>query len=586
MSVVVAEGVVEITADADGIPREVGRSIDGGAGLVGAAGARSGGSFFGGFKGMLLGGLLIGGAFAIGSSIGDAIGDGLRSAVSYAVKSIDLGSDLYETQAAVGELFGTATDDVLTFGEAAVGALGQTQQQALEGARTFGVLGMSAGLADDDLASFSTDLTVLATDLASFNNTSTDEAILALGAGLRGEAEPLRRFGILLDDATLKQEALKMGIYDGTGSLSQQQRVLAANAAIYAQAGVQVGDFERTSGGLANQQRMLSAAMLQAQTDLGTALLPAITELVTFANSDLIPILNDVIEEVGPMLGDALRESTPALLDLATVFADLLPDLIVLGVSTIPVLADVLVLIAPLIKDWAANTKAVFDLISGLVDFLSGNTTFEEFGEVIMGGSGTMHEFALVIGKTIGTSVREFARFSSEVGANIRGFITGVTSIPGKVASALSGAGSWLVQTGKDIIQGLINGVTSMIGKAVKSVTDIGGAMLGGIKDFLGIRSPSTRYEHEVGEMQAEGQLRGYERKIRSSRDRVADALALPTMTETPAAMAAGLGGNTTITIGNIEIAASTVAEFMDIIELIKALPQVARSGRSVRVGG
>ena len=122
----------------------------------------------------------------------------------------------------------------------------------------------------------------LSTDLASFNNTSPEEAVLAIGAALRGESEPLRRYGVLLNDAVLRQEALTLGIYDGKGALTAQQKVLAAQAAIYKQTGDAQGDFLRTSDGLANSQRTLGAVLKNVQIELGTKLLPAIQE---FSNS-------------------------------------------------------------------------------------------------------------------------------------------------------------------------------------------------------------------------------------------------------------------------------------------------------------
>jgi phage-related tail protein len=130
----------------------------------------------------------------------------------------------------------------------------------------------------EDLAVFSNDFTTLATDLASFNNTSPEEAVQAIGAALRGEAEPLRRFGVLLNDATLKQEALTLGIYDGKGALTAQQKILAAQAAIYKQTTDAQGDFLRTSEGLANSQRTLSAEFANLQAQLGQKLLPLMEE--------------------------------------------------------------------------------------------------------------------------------------------------------------------------------------------------------------------------------------------------------------------------------------------------------------------
>jgi hypothetical protein len=129
----------------------------------------------------------------------------------------------------------------------------------MDGAATFAIFGQAAGLAGQDLVGFSTDLVQLASDLASFNNTSPEEAIQAIGAALRGESEPIRAYGVLLDDATLKARAFEMGIYDGTGVLTQQQRVLAAQAEILAQTTTQQGDFARTADGAANAQRIATA---------------------------------------------------------------------------------------------------------------------------------------------------------------------------------------------------------------------------------------------------------------------------------------------------------------------------------------
>lgn len=212
--------------------------------------------------------------------------------------SIAAASDLSETRSAVQTVFGDASAAVEDFAANANTALGMTQQQALEGARQFGIFGGAANLAGDDLSTFSTDMLTLATDFASFNNVEPDQAIAAIGAGLRGESEPLRQFGILLDDAALKARAMELGIYNGNGALSQQQRVLAAQAEIMAQAGVQAGDFARTSDGLANQQRILQASWAEASATMGSLFLPAATAVVSFANSALMPALNAVISGI------------------------------------------------------------------------------------------------------------------------------------------------------------------------------------------------------------------------------------------------------------------------------------------------
>ena len=192
--------------------------------------------------------------------------------------AITAASNLQESMQKVDVIFGKGSKQVEDFAKSAARNLGQSKQSVLDAAGAFGTFGKAAGLSGEDLAVFSNDFTTLATDLASFNNTTPEEAVQAIGAALRGEAEPLRRFGVLLNDATLKQEALTLGIYDGKGALTAQQKILAAQAAIYKQTTDAQGDFLRTSEGLANSQRTLSAEFANLQAQLGQKLLPLMEE--------------------------------------------------------------------------------------------------------------------------------------------------------------------------------------------------------------------------------------------------------------------------------------------------------------------
>ena len=65
------------------------------------------------------------------------------------------------------------------------------------------------------------------------------------------------------------------------------------------------------------------------------------------------------------------------------------------------------------------------------------------------------------------------------------------------------------MSVGRDMIQGLINGVSGMIQNAVNAVKNVGGAMLDGVKSFLGIQSPSRVFRDEVGKMVGLGLLEG-----------------------------------------------------------------------------
>ena len=245
-------------------------------------------------------------------------------------KAIDSASDLAESQAKVGEIFGESAAQVEAFSKTAAKTLGQSRQDVLNAAGTFGIFGKAAGLTGDDLAEFSNGFTSLASDLASFNNTSPQEAIDAIGAALRGEAEPLRRYGVLLDDATLKAEALKLGIYEGKGALTAEQKILAAQAAIYKQTGDAQGDFARTSDGLANQQRILRAQLDNTVVTIGEKLLPVALSIASFFADKVIPVVERVTQAFseGGLAGvfELIRSKIPDVLDalgqMASAFID------------------------------------------------------------------------------------------------------------------------------------------------------------------------------------------------------------------------------------------------------------------------
>ena len=205
-------------------------------------------------------------------------------AIKIGLESVKAASDLNEEVSKAEVIFGDVADEIKAFSKTADRALGLTQKEALSAASTFATFGKASGLAGKDLSSFSKGATTLASDLASFYNTNADEAINAIGAALRGESEPIRKYGVLLDDATLKAKAMEMGLYDGKGALDAQAKSLAAYEVILDQTTDAQGDFSRTSDGLAGQQKILTAQLENLKTTMGTNLLPVAKEVITQLN--------------------------------------------------------------------------------------------------------------------------------------------------------------------------------------------------------------------------------------------------------------------------------------------------------------
>lgn len=250
---------------------------------------------------------------------------GAFAGIEFGKQLISSASDLNESISKTQVIFGGASTEILRWSQTTASALGTSRQEALDAAATFATFGKSAGLSGTSLSGFAENLTGLSADLASFYNASPTEAIDAIGAALRGESEPIRRFGVLLDDATLKNEALKLGLIKTTkDALTPQQKVLAAQASIMRQTSDAQGDFGRTSGGLANQQRILSAKFADVKAKIGSALIPVLTKLASFVSSKVIPAISKMAKWIGDnkdLLLDLTLAIAPFVVALGTIMA-------------------------------------------------------------------------------------------------------------------------------------------------------------------------------------------------------------------------------------------------------------------------
>lgn len=194
-------------------------------------------------------------------------------------KAINAASDLNEQVTKSQQVFGDSADVVLKWSDTTSKALGVSKTAALEAAGTFGNLFSAVDIQGAKAADLSKSLVQLAADLASFNNADPSDVLLALRSGITGEVEPLRKFGILLSEARVQQEALQQTGKTSVKQLTNQEKVTARLAIIFRDTTKAQGDFARTSGGLANQQRILNAEVADLQANLGKLLLPAVTRI-------------------------------------------------------------------------------------------------------------------------------------------------------------------------------------------------------------------------------------------------------------------------------------------------------------------
>jgi hypothetical protein len=222
---------------------------------------------------------------------------------------IQSASNLQESISKINAVFGSSSKTIIAWSETTAKALGISQQTALEAAGTYGNLFQAFGIGAPQAQEMSIRLVELAADMASFNNVPIDDALLALRSGLSGETEPLKRFGVALNDAALKNKALEMGLISTTkGTLPQAIKTQAAYALILEQTSIQQGDVARTSDGVAFKMKSFGAQVEDIKSKIGTALIPIFSALMSFLNDRVIPVFQefaDILGEEG--LGAAFR---------------------------------------------------------------------------------------------------------------------------------------------------------------------------------------------------------------------------------------------------------------------------------------
>lgn len=197
--------------------------------------------------------------------------------------TVKLASDAEEMQGKFNAVFQETAQDVEAWSRKFGKAIGRSRFDLMEMASSVQDTFVPLGFARDQAASMSTALTALAVDVASFNNASEPETMNLFTSALVGNHEAVRRFGIVITEATLKQELARIGADKLTGAALEQAKVQARLNLIMASTSDAHGDAERTSGSFANQMKALQANLKDVSIEMGTVLMPYARQLVSWA---------------------------------------------------------------------------------------------------------------------------------------------------------------------------------------------------------------------------------------------------------------------------------------------------------------
>ncbi|MGE0688460.1 MAG: hypothetical protein AB7P33_17080 [Dehalococcoidia bacterium] len=210
------------------------------------------------------------GKIASGFLAANVIQQGVGALTSGIGSSISAASNLGESINAVKVTFGDASQEILDWGKANSTSLGLSQRAFNELATPLGALLQNVGFGANEAGDQTRLLTQRAADMASVFNVDVSEALGAIQAGLKGEADPLERFGVGLSAAKVEAEALAMTGKSSAKALTDQEKAAARLNIIFKETAKTAGDFSNTSDGLANRQRILQARIENLQAKFGT----------------------------------------------------------------------------------------------------------------------------------------------------------------------------------------------------------------------------------------------------------------------------------------------------------------------------
>lgn len=226
----------------------------------------------------------------LGQALGMAQRFGAQFGLSAMLKQyVTLASDANETSSAIGQLFGQENIAKVEAWSQAMGAtMGRSQFDLQSYAARLGSVLGPVTKSREEAQAMAQSLSELAVDLGSFFNTTDQEAMQALRSGLTGEMESLKRYGVVINEATLAELAHKRGIKKKVSQMTVAEKTELRYAAIIESTKTAQGDAARTSDGFANSSKALEAGLKDIGIIMAKTVIPAAEKLVHWARDAVV----------------------------------------------------------------------------------------------------------------------------------------------------------------------------------------------------------------------------------------------------------------------------------------------------------
>lgn len=241
--------------------------------------------------------------------------------------AIDISSDLTEVENVVRTTFGNMEYKVNDFVQNSIQQFGMSELSVKQYASTFQAMGSAMdvggkqienanrflnGATDgyiglsDSMSDVSLNLTKLTADMASFYDKDQADVAKDLQSVFTGMVVPLRKYGLDLTQATLKEWAMKNGMDADIKSMTQAEKAMLRYQYVLANTTAAQGDFARTADTWANQIRILKQNFQQLGGIIGGALINAFKPFLrtlNFVMQKVISFATTVTNALGAIFG-------------------------------------------------------------------------------------------------------------------------------------------------------------------------------------------------------------------------------------------------------------------------------------------
>ena len=206
--------------------------------------------------------------------------------------AIDISSSLTEVENVVRQTFGQYESLINNFAKTSIEKFGMSELSAKQFASRFQAMGTALDIPQGKMAKMSIRLTELAGDMASFYDVSQEDIAKSLQSVFSGTTAPMRRYGIDLTQATLKEWALKQGLDANISSMTQAQKAMLRYQYVLAHTTNITGDFARTADTWHNQITMLRENFKALGAVVGGGLINAFKPFIKVLNAVLQKVIS------------------------------------------------------------------------------------------------------------------------------------------------------------------------------------------------------------------------------------------------------------------------------------------------------